>query len=292
VPNANANSMKVVILAGGLGTRLAEETEVRPKPMVEVGGNPILWHILKHFSHHGLNEFVIALGYKGDEIKRYFLDRINLNGNMTIRPAQHKLVRQGGEIEDWILHLMDTGRDTLTGGRIKRLESSLRNKTFMVTYGDGVSDVDIPALLAFHKSHRRLATLTAVRPPARFGGVIFDGDRVARFSEKPQTGEGWINGGYLVMEPAIFDCFPDCLNHDDCSLESDLLEKLAAEGQLAAYKHEGFWQCMDTLRDKRLLEGLWQSNRAPWKVWESGPAKQVLSRPPAAVAEEMPIPIV
>src|SRR5258708_25345228 len=231
--------------------------------MVEIGGRPILWHILKHFAHYGYQEFFIALGYKGDEIKRYFLDRASLDGDMTLRLAGGGLERRGGEIEDWTLHLVDTGKDTLTGGRNKPLEPSLRSQTFMVTYGDGVSDIDLNALLDFHKSCGRLATVTAVRPPARLGGLIFDGDLVARFTEKPQAGEGWINGGYLVFEPELFDHFLT----DNCSLESDVLEKLAAEGQLAAYQHAGFWQCMDTLRDKRLLENLWQSDQAPWKVW-------------------------
>ena len=211
--------LKVVILAGGLGTRLAEETELKPKPMVEIGGYPILWHILKHFAFYGHKEFFIALGYKGDEIKRYFMERISLNGDMTILPASGQLTRYGGKVEDWILHLIDTGKDTQTGGRVKRLEESLQGQTFMVTYGDGVSDIDINKLLKFHKSCGKLATMSAVRPPARFGSVVFDGDLVSNFSEKPQTGEGWINGGYLVMEPAIFTRFLD----DSCSLEVVLL---------------------------------------------------------------------
>jgi glucose-1-phosphate cytidylyltransferase len=259
-----SENIKVVILAGGLGTRLAEETEVKPKPMVEIGGHPILWHILKHYSQYGHQEFFIALGYKGEYIKRYFLDQASLNGDMTIRMARREMEPHGGEIEDWTMHLIDTGGNTLTGGRVKRLEPCLRHATFMVTYGDGVANIDLKALLEFHKSRGRLATVTAVRPPARFGGLIFNGDLVARFSEKPQAGEGWINGGYLVLEPEVFDHFLT----GDCSLEADVLEKLASEKQLAAYRHEGFWQCMDTLRDKRLLESLWQSGQAPWKVWE------------------------
>ena len=258
------DNLNIAILAGGMGTRLAEETELKPKPMVEIGGRPILWHILKHYACFGHREFFIALGYKGDEIKRYFLDRARLSGDMTLRPACGELHRSGGVIEDWTLHLIDTGRDTMTGGRVKRLEPKLRGQTFMVTYGDGVADVNLSALLDFHKRNGCLATITAVRPPARFGGLIFDGDRVAKFSEKPQAGEGWINGGYLVFEPEVFDKFLT----ENCSLEFDVLDKLAAAGQLAAYKHEGFWQCMDTLRDKRLLESLWQDERAPWKVWE------------------------
>jgi glucose-1-phosphate cytidylyltransferase len=184
--------VKVVILAGGYGTRLAEETEIKPKPMVEIGGRPILWHILKHFAHYGHQEFFVALGYKGDEIKRYFVDRARLNGNMTIRMAQGELQQEGGDLENWTLHLVDTGRDTLTGGRTKRLEPCLRSQTFMVTYGDGVANVDLAALLQFHRDCGRLATVTAVRPPAKFGGLVFEGELVARFTEKPQAGEGWI----------------------------------------------------------------------------------------------------
>lgn len=256
---------KVVILAGGLGTRLGEETEVRPKPMVEIGEHPILWHILKHFAHYGYREFVIALGYKGEEIKRYFLDRANMDGNMTVRLSRGKVERQRGDTDDWNLHLVDTGRATNTGGRVHRLQSSLGQQTFIVTYGDGVSDIDLNALVEFHRTCGRIATVTAVRPPARYGGLIFDGDLVAKFTEKPQAGEGWINGGYLVFEPGLFDY----ITGDASSLEQDALEKLAADGQLAAYKHHGFWQCMDTLRDKRLLESYWQSSQAPWKVWDS-----------------------
>jgi glucose-1-phosphate cytidylyltransferase len=256
--------MKVVILAGGLGTRLAEETEIRPKPMIEIGEYPILWHILKHYSHYKHNDFFVALGYRGNYIKRYFLERVSLNGDMTLRLPRGRMERNGGEKDEWTVHLIETGKDTNTGGRIKQLEPCLNHGTFLVTYGDGLADVDLDRLVDFHRSCGRIATVTAVRPPARFGGLIFNGDLVARFTEKPQAGEGWINGGYLVFEPAIFDYLSD----DKCSLESDALEDLAAEGQLAAYKHDGFWQCMDTLRDKRLLENLWQSGKAPWKVWD------------------------
>jgi len=255
---------KVVILAGGRGTRLAEETEVRPKPMVEIGGRPILWHILKHFGHYGYREFVVALGYRGEDIKRYFLDRRRLSGDMTLELTNGKLERHGGEAEDWTVHLIDTGRDTLTGGRVKRLAPKISDGTFLVTYGDGLSDIDLNALVKFHKECGRLATVTAVRPPARFGSLSFDGPLVARFSEKTQTDAGWINGGFLVFEPQVLDRFPGT----DCSLESEVLERLAADGQLAAYRHEGFWQCMDTVRDKQLLENLWLSPHAPWKVWE------------------------
>lgn len=256
--------MKVVILAGGLGTRLAEETEVKPKPMVEIGGRPILWHIMKHYAYYGFNEFFVALGYKGEVIKHYFLDYYNLNGSMTIDLATGRVESHRKTCEDWTIHLVDTGLETGTGGRVKRLAPWLRDGAFMVTYGDGVGNVDLRDLLRFHRSHGGVATVTAVRPPARFGGITFDGDLVAGFTEKPQIGEGWINGGFMVFEPAVLDR----LEGDRSVLEVDGLERLAREGQLAAYRHDRFWQCMDTLRDKRLLEQLWQEGRAPWKVWE------------------------
>lgn len=257
--------MKVVILAGGLGTRLAEETEVKPKPMVEVGGHPVLWHIMKHYAHHGFKEFFVALGYKGEAIKRYFLDYYSLNGSMTIDLASGVVQTGERECEDWVVHLKNTGQSTLTGGRVRRLRPWLEGSTFMVTYGDGVANIDLGALLEFHRAHGRAATVTAVRPPARFGGLLFDDDSmVTQFTEKPQIGEGWINGGYLVFEPTIFDYLED----DQTTLEADALERLAADKQLAAFRHEGFWQCMDTLRDKNLLEGLWRSGEPPWKIWE------------------------
>jgi glucose-1-phosphate cytidylyltransferase len=256
--------MKVVILAGGFGTRLREETEVRPKPMVEIGGRPILWHIMKHYAHHGFREFVIALGYKGDAIKRYFLDYYPLQGGITVSLASGKVEVHDGAREDWIVHLADTGLDTQTGGRVRRLEPSLRGDRFMITYGDGVSNVDLRDLLRFHQSHGKLATVTAVRPPARFGGIELEGSRVTRFTEKPQIGEGWINGGFMVCEPGVLAYVTD----DGTSLERVALETLAAEGQLMAYRHEGFWQCMDVLRDAQLLESLWRTGAAPWKVWE------------------------
>ncbi len=256
--------MKVVILAGGIGTRLAEETEIRPKPMIEIGGRPLIWHIMKHYEHYGFKEFVIALGYKGEIIKQFFLDYSSLTGNMTIDLSHSKVEREDSECEDWVVHLKNTGLETNTGGRIKRLQPWLKDDTFMVTYGDGVSNIDLLDLLKFHRSHGRMTTVTAVRPPARFGGLIFDGDLVSEFTEKPQVGEGWVNGGFMVCEPAVFDY----LEGDDCSLEVDALERFASDGQLAAYRHEGFWQCMDTPRDKRLLETLWLERQAPWKVWE------------------------
>jgi glucose-1-phosphate cytidylyltransferase len=256
--------MKVVILAGGLGTRLSEETEIKPKPMVEIGGQPVLWHIMKHYAHHGFKEFYVALGYRGEVIKRFFLDYYSLNGSMTIDLSSGTVGTHDRECEDWIVHLKNTGQETYTGGRVRRLAPLLNDGTFMVTYGDGVSDINLRDLLNFHRSHGRVATVTAVRPPARFGGLVFDGDMVVDFTEKPQIGEGWINGGFLVLEPEIFNY----LEGDQSSLEADALERLAADKQLAAYRHEGFWQCMDTLRDKRQLENLWHEGRAPWKVWE------------------------
>lgn len=255
--------MKVVILAGGLGTRLTEETTVRPKPMVEIGGHPLLWHIMKHYSHHGFKEFYIALGYRGDVIKRFFLDYFNLSGNMTVDLSSGQVEVHDRECEDWKVHLVDTGLETQTGGRIKRLEPFLKDATFMVTYGDGLCSIDLDKLSKFHRTHGRIATVTAVRPPSRFGGLIFEGEMVTEFTEKPQIGEGWINGGFLVFEPALFDYLHD----DQTVLESGALEQLAADRQLMAFRHDQFWQCMDTLRDKNLLENLWQEHSAPWKVW-------------------------
>jgi glucose-1-phosphate cytidylyltransferase len=256
--------MKTVILAGGLGSRLAEQTEAQPKPMVEIGQRPILWHILKHYAHYGFNEFVIALGYKGDVIKRYFLDYYRLNSNFTIHLINGKVESRAPEAEDWVIHLIDTGIKSLTGGRVKRLAPWIGSETFMLTYGDGVANLDLKNLLKFHHAQGRIATVTAVRPPARFGGLEFSGDLVSRFTEKPQIGEGWINGGYMVFEPRIFDYIAD----DQTILETDILESLATEGQLSAYRHEGFWQCMDTIRDLRVLEELWNSGKPGWKMWE------------------------
>jgi glucose-1-phosphate cytidylyltransferase len=256
--------MKVVILAGGLGTRLAEETEVKPKPMVEIGEQPILWHIMKHYAYYGFNEFILALGYKGEVIKRFFLEHSTLHGSFTIDMNTATVTARQEPPEKWRVHLVDTGLESSTGGRIARVREYLDGETFMMTYGDGVSNVNLNALLDFHKKNNRVVTLTAVRPPARFGGLIFDGDFIAQFTEKPQVGEGWINGGFMVIEPTILDYIPS----DATNLEAQVLEQLAQEGQLDAYRHDDFWQCMDTLRDKRLLESLWQEKRAPWKVWE------------------------
>lgn len=257
--------MKVAILAGGVGSRLSEETTIKPKPMVEIGGKPILWHILMHYAHYGYKDFVIALGYKGEVIKKYMVDYCNLNSNLTVNLGTGEVKVHDRFKVDWKVELIDTGIATLTGGRIKRLAPYLGNETFMLTWGDGVSDVNLPELLEFHKSHGKLATLTAVHPTARFGHLELDGNQIVEFSEKPQTKEGWINGAFFVLEPRIFDY----IDGDETQWEREPLEGLARDGQLMAYQHNSFWQCMDTLRDKKLLEDLWQGGNAPWKIWES-----------------------
>jgi glucose-1-phosphate cytidylyltransferase len=253
----------VVILCGGMGTRLREETEFKPKPMVEVGGQPILWHIMKHYSHYGFNEFVLALGYKGEQIKRYFLDFYTLSRDFTVslEDGQVQTLNQNS-MERWRVHLVDTGTDTLTGGRLKQLESLIGDGTFMLTYGDGVSDVALDKLLSFHRSHGGLVTLTAVRPPARFGALEFEGNRIRHFKEKSTLHEGWINGGFFIVEPEAIKYI-----ESDVLWEHAPMEHLAADGQLYAYKHEGFWQCMDTVRDLRYLESIWESGHPPWKTW-------------------------
>jgi glucose-1-phosphate cytidylyltransferase len=256
--------MKVAILAGGVGSRIQEETEVKPKPMVEIGGRPILWHIMKIYAHQGLRDFVVALGYKGDYVKRYMVDYASLEGDLTVGMRDGRVEAHGnGERDDWNVALVDTGQTTNKGGRIKRLAPYLGGETFMMTWGDGVADIDLSRLLAFHRAHGKLATLTAVRPPARFGHIELEGDVVTEFSEKPQAREGWINGAFFVLEPQVLDY----IEGDDTEWEKEPLERLAADGQLMAYRHEGFWQCMDTLRERKLLEQLWDSGRAPWKVW-------------------------
>jgi glucose-1-phosphate cytidylyltransferase len=256
--------MKVAILAGGLGTRLAEETVEKPKPMVEIGGKPMMWHIMMHYSHYGFKDFLIALGYKAEVIKKYMVDYCSLNSNLTVNLQSGEIKMHGGSKPDWMVELVDTGLYTNTGGRIKRLAPYVGNETFMLTWGDGVSDLNLHDLLAFHRSHGKLATLTAVHPPARFGHLELDGDQVAEFSEKPQTREGWINGAFFVLEPEVFDY----IESDDTQWEKQPLEQLAKDGQLMAYRYTGFWQCMDTVRDKRRLESLWESGNAPWKSWE------------------------
>lgn len=255
--------MKIIILAGGLGTRLAEETAVRPKPMVEIGGKPMLWHIMNIYASHGYKDFLIACGYKGEVIKEYFLNYVLHNSDLAVnlRDGSYKVVNS--TTPDWQVTLIDTGLNTLTGGRLRRLKSFIGNETFMVTYGDGVADIDIGALVLFHQAHKKLATVTAVSPLARFGSLQLNNDYVVHFGEKPRSGEGWINGGFFVFEPAVLDHIAG----DDTSLEGKPLEELAAQKQLLAYRHQGFWQPMDTLRDRQLLESLWASGHAPWKVW-------------------------
>jgi glucose-1-phosphate cytidylyltransferase len=255
--------MKVAILAGGFGTRLAEETEIKPKPMVEIGGKPILWHIMMIYAHYGFKEFIIALGYKGEILKKYMVDYCTLSSDLTVNLQNGDVTYHEGNKVDWSVQLIDTGLRTLTGGRIKRLAPYLGDKTFMLTWGDGVADIDLHKLLAFHRSHGKLATMTAVRPPARYGHLELDGDCIKEFSEKPQTGEGWINGAFFVLEPGIFDY----IEGDETQWEKEPLEQLAKDGELMAYRHTSFWQCMDTLREKYILENLWRSGNAPWKIW-------------------------
>lgn len=255
--------MKVALLAGGMGSRISEETDFRPKPMVEIGGRPILWHIMQHYAAYGHKQFVVALGYRGDYIKRYMMDYSLVESDVTVDVGNGDVLRHGNRRLDWTVELIETGLKTQTGGRIKRLQPFTSGETFMLTWGDGVSDVPLDKLLAFHRSHGKLATVTAVRPPARFGHMVFNGDRVQEFSEKPQASEGWINGAFFVLEPPIFDYIEGDLTH----WEKEPMERLAREGQLMAYRHDGFWQCMDTLRDKRLLEDLWVGGKPPWKTW-------------------------
>jgi glucose-1-phosphate cytidylyltransferase len=243
---------------------LQEATADKPKPMVEIGGQPILWHIMKLYSHFGFREFVLALGYKGQLVKGYFLNYRHLSRSLSVKLRTGEIQPHEAPAEDWLVHLVDTGVGTQTGGRLKRLASWVNDGTFMMTYGDGVANIDLTRLLAFHRAHGKLATVTAVRPPARFGGLSFDGDLVRSFTEKPQIGEGWINGGFFVLEPGVLDFIVG----DETPWEHAPLERLAAAGELVAYRHEEFWQCMDTLRDLRLLEGLWQDGGAPWKLWD------------------------
>jgi glucose-1-phosphate cytidylyltransferase len=255
--------MKVVILVGGLGTRLSEETTIKPKPMVEIGGNPILWHIMKIYSHYGFNDFIICLGYKGYMIKEYFANYFLHMSDVTIDIKNNKIEIHQSFSEPWKISLIDTGENTMTGGRVKRVQSYVGNETFMLTYGDGVSDVDIPNLIKFHKQKGQTGTLTAIRPVGRFGVLELQDTNVTTFLEKPKGRGGYINGGFFVFEPELFDELTD----DTTILERDPLESLATKGQLNAYKHEGFWYPMDTLRDKNYLEKIWATGQAPWKVW-------------------------
>jgi glucose-1-phosphate cytidylyltransferase len=260
---APGESMKVVLLAGGFGSRISEHTETRPKPMIEIGDYPILWHIMNIYASHGLNEFIVACGYRADVIKDYFHSFYIRHSDyvVNLKDGTQEILRS--QAPDWKIAVVDTGLHTMTGGRIKRLKSWLGGEPFMVTYGDGVGNVDLGALLAFHRAQGKLATVTAVRPPARFGGLSLEGAMVREFSEKPQSGEGWINGGFFVFESAALDYMGD----DATSLEREPLERLATEGQLAAFRHEGFWHPMDTVRDRRTLSSLWESGKAPWKTW-------------------------
>ena len=252
--------MKTVILAGGLGTRLAEETVVRPKPMVEIGGRPIIWHLMNIYGNQGFNEFVVALGYKGDMVKKFFLDYHALRADLTVDVGRGSHVAHASHTPSWVVDLVDTGHATMTGGRIRRLREYVGKDTFFATYADGLARIDLHALLAFHRAHGKLATVTAVHPPSRFGKLIMDGDRVEMFAEKPREGEGWINGGFYVFEPEVLDY----IDGDTISLEREPMERLTNEGQLMAYQHEGFWQMMDTLQERNLLEELWRSGNAPW----------------------------
>jgi len=252
--------MKVIILAGGRGTRFAEETSVRPKPMVDIGGKPMLWHIMSLYASHGFNDFLVACGYKGEIIKQYFHDFVVHNSDLFVNLKDGSCKVMNSSTPDWQVGLIDTGLDTLTGGRLRRLKHLIDNQTFMATYGDGLADIDLKSLAAFHRQHGKLATVTAVSPIARFGSLQLDGERVVQFAEKPQTGEGWINGGFFVLEPDVLDYIAG----DQSTLEGEPLEKLASQGQLMAYRHPGFWHPMDTLRDKQYLESLWATGKAPW----------------------------
>jgi len=255
--------MRVIILAGGFGTRLSEETSLSPKPMLEIGGKPMLWHIMSIYASHGFKDFLVACGYKGEVIKQYFHSFLVHNSDLFINLKDGSCNVANSAVPDWQIGIVDTGLNTLTGGRLLRLKNLIGDQTFMVTYGDGLADVDIKSLMAFHRGHGKLATITAVSPIARFGSLELNGDRVAQFAEKRQTGEGWINGGFFVFEPRVLDYVDD----DQTSLEGKPLENLAAESQLMAYRHRGFWHPMDTMRDKQYLEALWASGNAPWKAW-------------------------
>jgi glucose-1-phosphate cytidylyltransferase len=255
--------MKAVILAGGLGTRISEESHLKPKPMIEIGGKPIMWHIMKSYSHYGINDFVICLGYKGYVIKEYFANYFLHMSDVTFDMQNNSMEVHQKNVEPWRVTLVDTGEDTLTGGRLKRVGEYIGNESFCFTYGDGVSDIDIGALIEFHKNHGNKATVTAIQPPGRYGALNLDGSSVSSFQEKPAGDGAWINGGFFVLEPSVLDT----IDGDLTSWEAEPLMKLAEEGALNAYQHDGFWQAMDTLRDKNHLEELWSTGNPPWKVW-------------------------
>jgi len=256
--------LKTIILAGGFGTRLSEYTESIPKPMVPIGGKPILWHIMRNYAHFGYKDFLVALGYKSDTIKEYFLNYRALNADFTVDLGNGVVTPHQLDPVDWRVTLVDTGINSMTGGRVKRMKPYIGNETFMLTYGDGVADIDIETLVSFHKSHGKMVTVTAVHPGARFGELQIDGDVVTSIQEKPQLVQGWINGGYFVIEPSLFDL----IEGDATMLERDPLDLAASLGQFMAYRHSGFWQCMDTKRDHQYLETLWSKGNAPWKMWE------------------------
>jgi glucose-1-phosphate cytidylyltransferase len=256
--------MKVVILAGGVGTRISEESHLRPKPLIEIGGKPILWHIMKIYSAHGLNDFIVCLGYKGYMVKEYFANYFLHMSDVSFDMAKNRMEVHQQNVEPWRVTLIDTGESTMTGGRLKRVRDYVKDEDFCFTYGDGVGDVDIGKLVAFHRTQKALATVTAVQPPGRYGALRVEADRVMRFDEKPQGDGGWINAGFFVLSPKVIDYVQD----DSTVWEQEPIETLAHEGQLRAHFHRGFWQPMDTLRDKNLLEGLWASATPPWKVWE------------------------
>ena len=256
--------MKVVILVGGYGTRLGEATDLLPKPMIKTGKFPILWHIMKIYSSKGFNDFTLALGYKSEVIKNFFLNYSYINSDFMIELSTGDIKLSKQEIDNWKVSLIDTGLNTMTGGRLKRLKNIIGNNTFMLTYGDGVADIDVSKVLEFHKKHKKMVTVTTVHPGARFGELKIKDNLVESFKEKPQTSNGWINGGFFVIEPEFFDFIKD----DSSILEGSALEKVAKIGELMAYRHEGFWHCMDTLRDKKVLENLWSQEIAPWKIWE------------------------